>query len=443
MLFPARALALSMALGLVSAPGLGAALALHEALQLAVSAHPSIAASRSEREAALMQLEGAERQRYPGVVAQSGNDASGNRITTLRLEQALWSGGRISGEIEVANATIRQSEAAMVQSQQDIMLRVVAAFTELGRIQSRYIAAQDNLREHERLVSMIERRVASQVSPASDGIQAQARLSQARAELHQLDAQALRARSALSQATGQTVTAIALPQMPLLDWGGVGEVLDAALDFSPTLRRLGNELEAASATIDVRRSSAYPQVSLRLDRSYGGEANESKIYVALEYQTGAGFAVQSGIREAQARRESIQHQIGAARRDILDSVSGEWADLRALSAQTRDLHAQAENTRAVYESFVRQYAVGRKGWNDVLNAQRELAQARYQLADVETGALRAALRVELLSGRLRADTLGERRFDVLPVSAMPTAPSMAGPSASTDVRVAPAADLIP
>jgi adhesin transport system outer membrane protein len=419
-----RSLLLGFSLALASGLALAAPLQLREALQRAVNEHPSIAASRSQRQAALMQLDGAERQRYPGLVAQSGRDATGQRITTLRLQQALWTGGRITGEIDAANATIRQSDAALVQSEQDIMLRVVAAFTELGRVLARQTAARDNLQEHERLASMIERRVASQVSPSSDSIQANARLSQARAELQQLDAQAFKARAALAQTTGETVTDIALPKAKPAAMRGLDDILAAAVVFAPSIRKLTGELEVANANIAVRRSAAYPQVTLRLDRSYGGLAAGSQVYVSLDYQTGAGFAVQASVREAEAKKDAILSQIEAARRETIDSVSGDWADFNALNAQLGNLQAQVASTTAVFDSFVRQYAVGRKGWNDVLNAQREVAQARYQLADTESGALRAALRLDLLTGRITSETLDEIPSPpAAPLSAEPPAPS--------------------
>jgi adhesin transport system outer membrane protein len=382
-------------------------LPLQAALRMAVSGHPSVVASRSERQASLMQLDAAERQRYPGLAVQSGTDAAGRRITTLRIDQPLWTGGRITGGIEVARATIRQSEAALQQAEQDIMLRVVTTYTELGRIEARQAAARENIREHERLVAMIDRRVASQVSPQSDGIQANARLSQARSELNQLDAQAFRARATLAQSTGTVVTAIEERLMPRAPWSGLEAALAAAVDFAPAMRRLGGELDAASAQIDVRRSSAYPQVSLRLDRSYGESAGGTRGYLALDYQTGAGFTVQAAIREAEARRDAIRSKIESARRETLDAVSGDWADLNALGAQTSNLQAQVSSTTAVFDSFVRQYAVGRKGWNDVLNAQREVAQARYQLADAQWGVLRAALRLDLMTGLITAQSLAE------------------------------------
>ena len=57
--------------------------------------------------------------------------------------------------------------------------------------------------------------------------------------------------------------------------------------------------------------------------------------------------------------------------------------------------------------YARQYTAGRKSWLDVLNAQRESAQALYGLADVQANRLRVQLRLEIYTGRLSARSLSE------------------------------------
>jgi adhesin transport system outer membrane protein len=54
---------------------------------------------------------------------------------------------------------------------------------------------------------------------------------------------------------------------------------------------------------------------------------------------------------------------------------------------------------------VRQYVAGRKNWIELLNAQRELTQARYALADTEWGVPRSHLRLQLTTGELSASTI--------------------------------------
>ncbi|MFW2357570.1 TolC family protein [Hydrogenophaga sp.] len=414
-----------------SAQGSTAALTLEDALRISAVEHPSVLARRSERNAADARLDVAERQQYPNLSFQSTGDGLGGRANTVRVEQPLWLGGRIKAGIDSANASIQQADASVVQAQTDIMLKVVASFTELGRIQARQVAARSNVQEHARLAQMIQRRVESEISPSSDSTLATARFSQARAELNQLDSLAVRARSTLGQAIGKPVADIVLPvQRDLLPYT-LDQLTQAALDFSPAIRRLEGETEAATAEISARRSDALPQVKLRLDRTNSRSSSDTQIYVALDVQTGAGMSVQASIREAQARKDALQSQIDATRRETIDTVSADWADLKSFSEQARDLQKQVESTTSVFDSFVRQYAIGRKGWNDVLNAQREVAQARFQLADATWGELRASMRLHLLTGLITGERValtGPTRFD----QAMPTeSSSVPQPSPST------------
>lgn len=395
----------SLALGAAGAAS-SAALTLDEGLRLAVSSHPTVAARRSEREAAGMRLEAAEWGRYPALSAQYATDQAGRRFTTARLEQPLWTGGVITGQIDGAQAGVRGADASLTESQQEIMLRVVTAFTELGRVHARQLAAQANVAEHERLAALIARRVSNEVSPASDGVLASARLAQARAELTQLDALAARARSALSQAVSRDVHEIALPSPRTLGYPSLTLTIEAAQAFSPALRRLSAEEEAAGAEVAVRRGATRPRVVARYDRTFGGrEVEGDQFFVAVEFQPGAGLSSLAAVREAEARRNAARLAREGALRDLLDSLNADWADMESLGRQARDLRAQVESTTSVFDSFVRQYAVGRKSWLDVLNAQREASQARYALADTEWGALRATLRLQLATGELNASTV--------------------------------------
>lgn len=395
----------SLALGAAGTAS-SAALTLDEGLRLAVSSHPTVAARRSEREAAGMRLEAAEWGRYPALSAQYATDQAGRRFTTARLEQPLWTGGVITGQIDGAQAGVRGADASLTESQQEIMLRVVTAFTELGRVHARQLAAQANVAEHERLAALIARRVSNEVSPASDGVLASARLAQARAELTQLDALAARARSALSQAVSRDVHEIALPSPRTLGYPSLTLTIEAAQAFSPALRRLSAEEEAAGAEVAVRRGATRPRVVARYDRTFGGrEVEGDQFFVAVEFQPGAGLSSLSAVREAEARRNAARLAREGALKDLLDSVNADWADMESLGRQARDLRAQVDSTTSVFDSFVRQYAVGRKSWLDVLNAQREASQARYALADTEWGALRATLRLQLATGELNASNV--------------------------------------
>jgi len=376
-----------------------------EALRIAVATHPTVVSRRNDMQAANARLDAAMRQRYPGFQAQTGKDSSGSDVSTLRLERTLWNGGRTAADIEAAEAGIRSSSASVVLAQQEIMSRVITAFTDLGRVRTRQLVAQSNVLEHERLAALIGRRVESQISPMSDGTMANARLAQARAELNQLSALAERAQSSLTQALGKPVTEIQTPNFP--DLSGTNDFLirQKALDYAPALRRLNAEEAVLTADIASRKSALWPQLKLRAEKNTGGAVSKSQVYVTLDYQTGAGFAAQAQIQEGFAKLDSLRASKEAAERDALETINADLADLKSQQMQLKDLRDQVAATTEVFDSSIRQYSVGRKTWVDVLNAQREVSQSRYAQADAEWGYLRSALRVNLSTGDLNPESM--------------------------------------
>ena len=395
-----QALRASLFVALFGALSSSQALTLDEALKLAMAQHPSVMTRQKELDAANFRLQGAERQLFPNLVLQSGKDYYGNNTQTYRIEQNLWTAGRVTGEIDGANAGVQAAQATVDQARTDIMDKVLQAYTDLGRAQTRIVVAKSNVQEHERLADLIARRVGGEVSPTSDGVMGMARLAQARAELGQMMAMEARARSTLAQAVGQDVGNITVPGQQDLAFGDFDSLLLRALDYSPALRRLAFEEKTQQADVRVKESANWPQLKLRADKITGGMAPQQQTYLALEYQSGAGFNTMTQAREAAAKLESLGASRETTRRDLIDRLSSDWVDLQSYKLQLQDLRAQVQSTNEVFDSFVRQYAVGRKTWIDVLNAQRDVAQARYQQADVDWGLLRAVLKLKLATGTL-------------------------------------------
>lgn len=352
---------------------------LSQAFMLALQSHPSIAARVGDKDAAGHRLDAAEWLRYPTLSAQRSEDREGRGSVTTRIELPLWTGGQISGQIDGARASLDAAGWAVIQAQQEILIKVATGYSELGRVAARQAVARANVAEHDRLVALIERRVASQINAPSDAIQARARLAQARAELVQLDAQHARARAALAQAVGIPVLEVQAVATPALRAADLSSLTHAALGFAPQLARLRSEEEGAEAEISVRRGAALPRVLARYDQTHGhAEVRGRRFYVGVEFQSGAGLGALASTREAQSRLDSIRHTREAARRELIEAVAADWGDLQALEAQIGGMREQVESSTSVYESYVRQHAVGRKSWLDVLNAQREAVNARIE-----------------------------------------------------------------
>ncbi|SNS84011.1 outer membrane protein, adhesin transport system [Noviherbaspirillum humi] len=383
-----------------AAPAQAQTATFDEVLAAALVSHPLMLGRRAAREGALADREAAEWARYPtpSVEATSRN-VNGSR-GVARLEQPLYAGGRIDAGIAAAGHRLEGAGAAVDETGMELRLRVIAACVEVLRHKARLKHAGAAVAEHERLLEMIKRRVQQEVSSQIDQRLAESRLAQAVNDRSAIEQSLRNALAQLSQLAGKPVTDLGAAGLsdehapPSQDMA-----LQQALDHSPVMKRLAAEEAAAGADIDVRRAAMLPQLALRLEQT-SAPLSERRAMLVLQAQPGAGLAARSAVQSAISRRDAIRMQREAAQRDIAERISIDWSELLA----ARERSSTAEQARLastdVFESYTRQYVIGRKSWLDVLNAVREAVQAELALEDARAQAVSASLRLRAQTGTL-------------------------------------------
>lgn len=372
-----------------------------QVLQATLASHPLVQGKRSAQAAAQADLDGAEWQRYPSPSFEASTQSAGQNAGLLRLDQPLWTGGRISAGIDAAGGRVDAAGAALDEARQELTLRVIAATTEALRQQDRQQRGVAGVREHEKLLAMIQRRVGQEVSAIADQNLARARLYAAANELS-VTTQALNnALAQLSQLAGQPVTAIAPQGLTEASApASLAAALTQALDHSPTLRRLLHEEEVAKAEIASKRAAYMPQLVFRLERSAGGQTPDSRAMLVLLAQPGAGLSAKSGADAAVARREAARMASEAAEREARERVTLDWNEWVAARLRLENATQARAMSTEVFDSYARQYTAGRKTWIDVLNAVREATQSELAADDAQAQMLAASLRLRALTGTL-------------------------------------------
>ncbi len=284
-------------------------------------------------------------------------------------------------------------------------MRVIAAYTEALRQTARLRSADEGLGEHQRLLEMIKRRVLQSVSSQTDQRLAESRMYQAANEVSNAQQALDNALTQLSQLAGQPVRQVSASGI------GVGEPLpDATLDrvmrqavvYSPTLRRLGFEAQAADSDVALQRSAYLPKVVLRLEKPTGGiqADNRARALLLFQMQPGAGLSARAGVDAAMARHDGLRAARDSAERDVRERFILDWNEAAASRQRLGNAGEASTTSSQVFESYARQYVIGRKSWNDVLNAVREATQARFTLEDTRGQAIAASLRLAAQTGTL-------------------------------------------
>jgi adhesin transport system outer membrane protein len=371
-----------------------------QVLQSAMLHHPLMLGKLSAEEAAKADQEGAKWARFPTTTYEVSKQDNGLRGGIARLEQPLWAGGRISAGIDAAGGRHEAAKAAVDEAIRDLSLRVISAYTEALHQKARQRYAREGVNEHEKLLDMIRRRVVQEVSSVADQHLAESRLYSAANNLSLANQSLANALAQLSQLNGNPVKDIS--EKGVTDLGAPATLESAlvkAADFSPTLKRLKYEEEAATADIATKRSVYMPSLNLRYEQDLG-QLHGHRTTMVLVGQPGAGLSSLTGVDGAISRRETARQARETAERDLRDTVSLDWNEWEAARQRLENANHTKALATEVFESYTRLYTTGRKSWLEVLNAVLEATQAQFAVEDARTQALAASLRLRVQTGML-------------------------------------------
>jgi adhesin transport system outer membrane protein len=386
-------------------------LSLNQTLVLAIKSHPLISSAKSQYRAAKSELSASRWSRFPTVAAGSQETADNVKRDTSTVSLPLWAGGKINADIDLAKSRRDSALSGVSEAYQAVMLESIGAFFEYFKAEKKLQIANQNVDEHQRLYEIIQRRVAAATSPDVDTMLALARLQYARSA--QIQSKSIRSisKSSLELLTGVPVNGVQVSKNIESLNLGIEEAVSIGISVSPKIARVEFEAVGLDATIKSARSALFPQVSLGYEygKTQGGALDgqlTEESFVSIQFQPGAGLSVASNVSAAQQRKQSALDTLEAEKRELRLQIKSAWNEYTSVSFQLEPSKTLVEATNSVVESYLRQYAVGKKSWLDVLNAQRESTQAKNTLVDYEVLYLTSLYSLRVLLNEINPKLLG-------------------------------------
>ena len=389
-------------------------LSLEQAIDLATTQHPLVQQKGRNLDASAQDIKSAQFKWLPTLTLETSQTLGGQPqilgnsdpyAGNIKVEQPLWSGGRITSEIDMAQARKQIAQLQLQETQQDLMLRVLQAFLDYQKLTTRLTIAQDNIQEHQRLYELISRRQKQQVTSEADVALAFARLQQVLAERNSMRAQHQAGRLSLEQLTGRALTQnMSLKEATerTLVWQDEWTAQGAARATSPILHRLRAETLLSEADLNFRKNQVLPQINLRHERFMGATVNVpfDRTMLVLQYQPGSGVSAWPSMDAAVKRLEASQSAYEAGAREVTEKVSSQWIEVTSFKEMLEVTSQYAAAAQEVMASYLRQYTAGRKTWLEVLNAQKEWVQARYAQVDNAFAYKLGVYKLDVLTGVL-------------------------------------------
>ena len=389
----------------------------------ALASHPTTQSQRALVASAAAGVDSARWQFYPTPSVSLENATTSradplyqgdNRVATLRLQQPLYTGGRLTAGADKAQASLAQSQAAMEESHLQLSLRVVQAYGEWLSAHLKAQASQKNEDTHNRLLRQVQRRIDEGVSAESDRVLAQGRLDAVRADVTAARAQGDTALARLGQLLGRPIAGDALANTvatPRAVNAQAAALLEQALGQSAALQKAQSQVRVQEAMLLERQADLLPEVYLRAERQYGNfnfanGAPVNRLFVGVSSRLGAGLSGLSNVAAARGQLEAALAEVQVQTRNLNEQVLADHAQFMATERRLSSVQASLRSAQSVSESFDRQFLAGRKTWLDVMNAARELAQTEAMIADLLATQVVVSWRLSFYTQGIEAVTQG-------------------------------------
>ena len=378
---------------------------LEQLIASALATHPSTQGQRALVQSAESVVDSARWQFYPtpSVSVETANASTtdrlylgDNRVSIARLQQPVWTGGRLTAGMDKAAAGLVASQASLEEVRLQLGLRVVQAYGDWLSAHLKIIANEKSLATHLRLREQIKRRLSEGASAESDLTLAVTRLELISADVTAARAQTEVSLARLGQMLGSPVDgallaqAVAAPR-ELANAGrtGVQGQLEMALAINPTVAKAQAQARVQEAVIGERRADLMPEVYARIERQYGNYsfpngATENRLFIGLSSRFGAGLSSLSNIEAARTQHAAALTEIEVQSRTVSEQVLSDYALAVSIVSRLASIQASLKAAADVSTSYDRQFLAGRKSWLDVMNAARELAQTENQLAELQS-----------------------------------------------------------
>lgn len=396
---------------------------LAAAVALAVNWHPSITQAVGNL---LQQGEGinvAEAGYYPQVsgglkagVDSGYNGARGTQALSVSLKQMLYDFGKVRSGVDVAKARAAQAQANILLAVDQVARDSAYAFIETQRNEQLLAIARAQVSGIGGIVDLAQQRADWGASTRSDVVQAQSRADGARAVLQEYKAQLARWQATLANLLGRSYSPalVETPSPALLEACGPGT---APGDLPPAVLAALAQRSEARAALSQAKAQAFPTLSLEpsvnhyLDNDYDRDnpyidRTQAGIYLNLEVPIYQGGATSARARAAGHALTAADSAEDAARLQARQGLAEAQAQTAGLSLRLQALQARQASIREARGLYERQYLdLGTRPLLDLLNAEQEIHQARFDLANTQADQQRLAVDCLYNRGALRR-TLG-------------------------------------
>ncbi len=398
--------------------------------QQATQNDPQVRQAKAERDAAFEKINESRAVLLPQIDLGAGvnhiqsnqNDRSTANIG-LSLGQSLY---RKSSwiNLDITEKAATQTEVSYKQVQQALIVRATQAYFAVLSAEDALSFVQANKEAVSRQLDQTKQRFEVGLSAMTDVHEAQAQFDQALAEEIAAENAVNNAREALRELTNMSYgqlnkldTEIFSPQASVV---AADAWLEIALEQNLELHRQRIGKDIASEQIGLAQSGHLPTLDLNagLSSNYtdyknsgsgfgasDGTLSEGTVGLTFKLPVYSGGATSSQVKQAQYNYVAASEQLERSFRSVQSQVYSSFNDVSAATGSIRAFEQFVISAQSALDATEAGYEVGTRTIVDVLNATRQLYDAKQNLSAARYNYILSQLQLKQAAGNLTEQDL--------------------------------------
>ncbi len=340
--------------------------------------------------------------------------------TQGQLNVPIYQGGLVKFGVKAADARVLAGAETLRGTEASVFSQVVAAYNDVLRDAQIVELNRNNVNNLEVNLRATQDRFEVGDLTRTDVAQSEARLSQARADLRNAEANLIGSKERYIQQVGEVPADLSQPPpLPGLP-ASVDEAVELAIKENPDIAAATKNSEAAGFDVKAARASRLPTLSgfgtFNRNDNFGGARAQIPINIPATQESAVigaqlqlplyqGGRPSAQIRQAQARRTAAMENQIATERGVIQQVRASFASWRASLDVIKSAESAIAANSLSLEGVRAENGVGNRTIIEVLNAEQELINAKVILATARRNAYVAGFTLLAAMGNAEARDL--------------------------------------
>lgn len=374
-----------------------------------INNHPSVAMSKETIKSSQEGINSAMWQYFPTPSVELSRASNSNQ-TVAKLEQALWTGGKLDANYDKALSS--EKEALFELEEKKYKLIEMILTHSQNYVQAKYSkeALLSGLERLESFSSMIDRKITVGLSTIADKRLLESRLTQIKSDLISVEHKQKTALKQISLLLGEEITQINFTDNIALEDIDTLELVSQIDEVNPTLHRYDEKIKNAIYEIDIQKSSLYPTLTLSAEHRKGDiytdnyNTSNNAVYLKLQSQFGAGLSSLSNIKQAKIELQRLKYEKQTTQNELVDTFWQDYNNMLVSKNKIGNSKLNKELSKEVFNSNKRLFLADRKQWLDLVNSSKEVMDIDIALADSKVMYMISKYKVALISGLIDLDS---------------------------------------